>query len=81
MLQEKFVGWRQIVSRIKDFHSKAVMDATQNFPTGPVSTFLLTWPDPSPPQTAKRQLGGGGGGVLGLPNTVGDAQHVVHVQQ
>ena len=36
---------------MKHFHSKAVTDATQNFPTGPVSTFLLTWPDPSPPQT------------------------------
>ena len=51
VLQEKFVGWRQIVSRMKHFHSKAVTDATQNFPTGPVSTFLLTWSDPSPPQT------------------------------
>ena len=36
---------------MKHFHSKAVRDSTQNFPTGPVSTFLLTWPDPSPPQT------------------------------
>ena len=51
VLQEIFLGWRQIVSRIKYFHSKAVTEATQNFPTGPISTFLLTWPDPSPPQT------------------------------
>ena len=44
VLQKKIPGWRQIVSPIQHFHSKAVSGTTQIFPTRPVSPFLPTWP-------------------------------------